>query len=115
MVELNPNVLSPLVITTSDTIEIDLFGGEVCTGTLSRVVVDVNNVLSMSGRIDGTEWGFFYLSCRDGLTLATIEIIEKQKKYMISYDRSAATHFLTEVDPRLFERWDCSPLQVPTR
>lgn len=114
-VEINSLILSPLSITRGDVLNIMLFDGEQYSVTLGRVVVDVNNVLSISGRIKGKQYGFFYLSTRNGITLAMIEIIEENKKYLITYDKSTGGHYVTEVDPLRTDRFDCGPPLIPQR
>jgi len=114
-VELNALILSPLSVNSGDKIEINLFDGERYTVKLNRVVVDVNNIFSMSGRIDGTEHGHFYLSAKDGITLATIEVLEKSKKYIIAYDRTSGIHHVTEVDPLYMDDLECAPPLLPEK
>ncbi len=111
-VEINRMIISTTTVDIGNRLEIDLFDGAACLVKLNRVVVDVNNVLSMSGRIEGTQYGYFYLSTKDGICLGTIEVIEKQKKYFITYDRSSCSHYLTEVDPLRIQHFEHAPTLV---
>jgi hypothetical protein len=112
-IQLNTTVLSPVNLKAGDILQFNLFDGEEYSVKLNRVVVDVNNILSMSGKIDGTQYGYFYLSTKDRIVLAMVEVIEQRKKYLITYKRSAGIHYLTEVDPLLMNQAECRPPLSP--
>ena len=83
-IHLNTTALSPLSVAVGDIMNISLFEGEEYSVKINRVVVDVNNVLSVSGKIDGTRYGFFYLSTKNGIVLAMLEIAERRKSISLS-------------------------------
>jgi hypothetical protein len=108
-IQLNTTVLSPVNLKAGDILRFNLFDGEEYSVKLNRVVVDVNNILSISGKIDGTQYGYFYLSTKERIVLAMVEVIEQRKKYLITYNRSVGIHYLTEVDPLLMNQAECRP------
>ena len=81
-----------------DQLALEVFPGIAYTITVERVTVDINNVLSLNGRVDGEEFSSFVLSAdggnvrirfQDYTTAAMFEIVRNA-------DEAAAT--VTEID-----------------
>jgi len=114
-IELNSVMLSPQALSVGDLLNLKFFDDCEYTVTINRVDVDVNSVISIFGKIEGTQHGYFYLSHRNGISLATIEIIESQKRYVITYNKADAMHHVTEIDSQRIEPWKCAPPLIPTK
>lgn len=112
-IKINSEILSSKVVRTGQVYQVELFDGIKYLVRLHRIIVDVNGVLSITGRIEGTSYGYFYLSAKNNFCLGSIEIIETQKKYSISYDEYTNLHYLTEIDFSLVPHFVCKPIQIP--
>lgn len=112
-ITLNLEFLSLQAIHEGDKITVDLFSEAQLNITVIRVFVDVNQTLSILGRVEGFQFGSFLLSSKNGLTFVTIDLPEKQKRYLITYDRPSGTHYLTEIVPQLADQWQCAPPLIP--
>lgn len=114
-IEFNTAILSN-EITALKRFEVCLFDGGVITVRLTRVFIDVNNVTSILGSIEGTKFSSFYLSTKNGISLGRINLIEKRKMYIITHDRITNSHYMTEVDPLQIDHFECGPpLILPDR
>lgn len=112
-IELNPVNLSLRTLNLGDTLEINLFDEESYKVKVNRKFLDINGIFSISGRIEGVEQGYFYLSSKNGITLVDIELIQEGRKYLISYDKSNNVHRMTEIDVSKIDNFRCaSPLTI---
>jgi len=107
-ITIDQKLLSPNNIKKRDIFEIPIFEEKLLIARPNQIFVDINNVLSISGKIEGFKMGYFYLSIKEGICLATIEILDKNEKYTITYDRASHVHYFTELDPHKIENQECA-------
>ncbi|GJQ21945.1 MAG: hypothetical protein HBSIN02_23000 [Bacteroidia bacterium] len=108
-IELNASLFSPMTVTEGDRIEIMLPDGNAYMASVSRVTTDVNNTFSFMAEILGSEYGYFSLSSRNGISLGTIELPEARRRFSITFDRSSNVQRLIELDPLGSDSLQCAP------
>lgn len=75
------------------------------TGTVTDVTEDVPGVLQVRGDLDGSEWGYFILSYKEGRTSLVVRPIgEHRGAFRVSYDPAQKAHVLVEHGPEAYER-----------
>jgi hypothetical protein len=115
-VTINEFVLEPGAVAPGDRIVITLFANEYYVVVIDRASVDVNETLSLRGRLEGMEEGYLLLSSSMGRVLASISVPDANKryrKYWISYNPLAKTHFMQEIAPEMRPVFPHGPSPIP--
>ncbi|MEM4531555.1 MAG: M12 family metallo-peptidase, partial [Thermofilaceae archaeon] len=76
---------------------LNLFSDRLYTAVVDRVSVDVNGVVTLRARVNGSPFGYFLVSTSEGRSLGDIRIPEKNEHYIILSDRETRKHFLLEI------------------
>ncbi len=85
-------------VAMGDTLALSLFADRQHEALVDRVVEDVNGVVTVRGRVTGSEWGFALFSTSEGRTLGVVEIPETGERYEVRFDAASGLHHLLEVD-----------------
>lgn len=105
-VQINPVFKTPGNLSPGNRIYLHLFHDVTYWATIERISLDVNRVLSIRGRIENTEAGYFLFSCSDGMVEASIHIPKENEEYIVSFAKEMAQHVVIEVHQ---ERKDVLP------
>ncbi|MDG6220183.1 MAG: NosD domain-containing protein, partial [Candidatus Thermoplasmatota archaeon] len=87
-------------VIVGDELAFDLFDNMNYTAIVDWVSVDVNGVSTVRARIHDYFFGYVLISTKDGRSLGTISIPERNESYQILYESETDTHFLAEMDTR---------------
>jgi len=112
-VQINPVVLLPGQIKPGDRILVTPFGRKTFMTTIDRVNTDVNGVLSLRGRVDGSEGGYLLISIEGEHVLGCLSIPEEHLEYGINYLPGLSGHIVQEVDPSLRDVLEDGPALIP--
>jgi hypothetical protein len=113
-VQINPKVLRPAGINPGDIVLISPFGREIYAAMIENVQADVNGVVSIRGRMEGTTVGYFLLSTAENYALGSLIIPERNLEYAINYAASRGVHIVQELDPAAKDALEDGPSPVPS-
>jgi hypothetical protein len=111
---INPKILRPAGINPGDIVLISPFGREVYAAMIESVQTDVNGVVSLRGRMEGTTVGYFLLSTAGGYALGSLIIPERNLEYAINYVASRGVHIVQELDPKAKDFLEDGPAPIPS-
>ncbi len=99
----------PDSIQTGDIVLLNLFSDVVITATVDRVSMNIDNVYTVRGRLEGSEHGYALISTSEGKSHVFVHVPEHNRKYRIAYAPLADAHLLREIDLLLIEQ----PIHAP--
>lgn len=97
-IELNPEVITNKGAHEKTKLVLNLFDQEEWITTIDRVDVNVNQSISIRSRFDQYQYAYSIISTSEGKSLASIDIPEKNKYYIITSDPKTGKHYLLDVD-----------------
>ena len=105
----------PDVIAVGDEFVLNLFPDVSYVATIDRVSTDVNDTLSIRGRLQGYEGGYVIISCSDQEGVyASIEVPEEDKEYVV-LKAEDESYYVADVDLEdMSVRPDAPPLAPPS-
>lgn len=107
--DLNPAVANPGPITKGTKLQLQLFRDKDFSSTVVRKITDVNNVTTLTLKLDEFDYSFAYITTSEGSYLLTVDIPELKEKYSTRRDKTGKGNFLFLLDPeKLNILEDCS-------
>ncbi len=113
-VQLNSRILQPDGVKIGDFVFISPFDQEAFVATIERVQTDINGVVSLRGRIEGTPGGYFLMSMTESCALGSLTIPEQELEYAITYIASWGVHIVQELNPKAKDVLEDAPPLIPS-
>ncbi len=113
-VQINPRILRPVGVKPGDILLISPFSQEIYAAIIESVQSDVNGVVSLRGRVEGTNVGYFLMSAAEGFVLGSLIIPEHNLEYAISYVAGRGAHIVQELDPGAKDFLEDGPAPIPS-
>ena len=113
-VMLTPEIIMPDVIKIKDHLVLNLFPDTHYRATIDRVLVDVNGVLRIRGRLQEHSDGYIIMAIHRNRTLASISIPKKNLHYLLFYEPQDKEHYIVELDSEKLDFLEPLPPLIPS-
>jgi len=100
-------------IAVGDELTLDLFADASYVATIDRVSVDIQDTISVRGRLDECPASYILMSTNDGRTLASVRVPYENLHYLVFYEPQTGDHYLAEIDPTKADEVQPAPPLVP--
>lgn len=114
--DLNPQLKSLTTESTGDILLLDLFGDKQYRALIEQVTPDYNGITAITAKVEGTDFGYCYISVSDEGALIHVELGEKNEYYIGTVNSESG--YLQEYTKTALDknRLDCQwvvPLETP--
>lgn len=113
-VQINPRLFLKGEVKSGDAFLISPFDREAFVATIERLETDINGVLSLRGRVEGTLGGYFLISTTESCALGSLTVPDQNLEYAITYVASRGVHIVQEVDPKSKDVLEDGPAPRPS-
>jgi len=113
-VQINPRLFVRDGVKPGDAVLISPFDREAFVATFETVQTDINGVLSLRGRVEGTLGGYFLISMTESCALGNLTVPDQNLEYAITYVASRGVHIVQELDPKSKDFLEDEPAPVPS-
>ena len=112
-IQLNQAVTTPNILAKGDVLNLSLFADTDYVANIDRISKNVNNTMTVRGRIIGFPLGYLLISTSGGRSLGSIRIPEKNEYYIIQNESANGTYYLLKVNADQLDELEDEPALQP--
>lgn len=101
------------LLSVNDILLLNLFDDAHYRASIERVTRNVQDTVSIRGRLESSSAGYVVVSTHSGKSAVHVRIPEKNREYVILYDDETKSHYLLDIDPAAKEILPGGPVLDP--